>query len=115
MREALSTGDDQCKNLCTHSTSNTVHLNTLKSSHIVEIKFTKLRLLDHFGVESSLELHHQQKHLVVGTSWEENLAGIQLEKRAPNGPNIECWVIRYSEDYEECENSMTYNMIRLTY
>lgn len=107
MREALS-GDDQRRNLYTYSTSNTVHLNTLKSSYIIEIKFTELRLLNHLGVESSLELHHQQKHLVVGASWEENLAGIQFVKRAPNGPNIECCVIRYSENYGECENSMIY-------
>lgn len=54
---------------------------------------SELRLLDQLAVESALQFHHVQKHLVVRTTWEQNLAGVKLEERASYGPHVDPGVI----------------------
>jgi len=45
-------------------------------AHLVEVHVSKLRLLDHFGVEPSPKFHHQQQHMVVGSTRKKYLPGI---------------------------------------
>jgi hypothetical protein len=40
------------------------------------------------------------QHLIVGSSREEDLAGVQLEKSAAHGPNVQFLVVRQTEDWE---------------
>jgi len=53
----------------------------------------ELRFLDQLAVESAFQFHHVQKHLIVRAAWEQNLACVKLEQRAPYRPHIDAGII----------------------
>ena len=82
----------------TYTTSNTIHLNALEPAHLVEVVAPELGLLDHLRVKASLALHHEQQHLVVRASGEEDLARVELVERAPDGPDVYRRIVRMAHD-----------------
>jgi hypothetical protein len=75
-----------------------IFLYTLKSTHFVKIDVTKLRLLDHFAVESPFDLHHQEEHMIVRTTWKQYLARVQFIQSAPYGPYIQGGIVWSTQD-----------------
>ena len=65
---------------------------TLKSTHIVKINVTKLRILDHLAVKSAFDLHHQEGHLIVRTTWKQYLACVGFVQCTPYGLYIQGWI-----------------------
>lgn len=82
----------------TYLAGDTVEVNAREQAIIIEVDIAKLRLLDQFTIEPSLELHHIQEHLVVCSTREQDLARIQFIDRASDGPNIQRCVVRKPED-----------------
>ena len=82
----------------THRSRHPIFLDASERTHFIKVDITEFRLLDHLGIESTLELHHMQKHLVVGPAWEKDLASVELEQRTSDGPNVKGGVVRYAEN-----------------
>lgn len=57
-------------------------------------------LLQHLQAEFASTLHDRAQHLVVAFASEEDLASVQFEERASNGPSIDSKVVRHTKDYE---------------
>lgn len=76
-----------------------VLFHTHKLPHLIEKHVTEFSFLDHFRVEPTLEFHHQEQHMIVGSTWEEDLARVELVKGATDGPYVEGRIIRNSKDY----------------
>jgi len=51
-------------------------------AHLVEVYIPKLGLLDHLGIEPASKFHHQQQHMVIGSTGKEDLSCIQFIKGA---------------------------------
>ena len=66
----------------TYRTGHLIAIDTDESAHLVEVHVPKPRLLDHFGIEPTPKLHHQQQHVIIGSARKKNLSRIQLVKRA---------------------------------
>jgi hypothetical protein len=47
-----------------------------KCAHLVEVHVSELRLLNHLGIEAASEFHHQQQHMVIGSTGKEDLSCI---------------------------------------
>jgi hypothetical protein len=60
----------------TYRTRHSIFINADERAHLVEVHVSKLRLLDHLGIESASKLHHQQQHMVVGSAGKKNLSCI---------------------------------------
>lgn len=71
-----------------------VQLHTVECTVIVEVYFTEFGSLDHFDVEAAFQLHHKEKHVVVGSPRKQDLAGIELVQRAADRPHVQRCVIR---------------------
>ena len=66
----------------THGSCDSIFLDTLKGTHLVEVLIAKFSFLDHLGIEAALELHHEQEHVTIRTAGKENLARVKLIKCA---------------------------------
>jgi len=62
----------------TYRASYPISIDADERAHLVEVYVSKLRLLDHFGIEPASKFHHQQQHMVVGTTGKEDLSCIQF-------------------------------------
>lgn len=82
-------GSRQGNHSVTDITGYPIFFHTLKSTHFVEINVTELRLLDHLAVKSSFELHHQEEHMIVRTTWKQYFACVEFVQSATNGPYIQ--------------------------
>lgn len=65
---------------------------------VFKVNLAEFRLFDEPGGVPSLELLHEQEHMVVGPSGEQNLACVQLVERACDRPHVQRAVVRQSED-----------------
>lgn len=66
----------------TYRASHPISVDADESAHLVEVHVSKLRLLDHFGIEPTSKFHHQQQHMVIGSTGKKDLSCIQLVERA---------------------------------
>jgi hypothetical protein len=80
---------------------------------LFEMHRSKLTLLDHLLVEPSLELHHVKQHLVVGPAGEEDLARVELEECAADGPDVERAVVRQAKDWREIDGEIKISLSRV--
>lgn len=65
----------------THLSRNAILFDAKESAQFVEVHVAKLCALDHLRVESTLEFHHVQEHLVVRPAWEQNFARVEFVQR----------------------------------
>lgn len=82
----------------THLTRNLVLVHADEIHSLIEMHLPKLRFLDHSMIELALEVHHEMQHLVVGSTGEENLAGVELVERAADGPHVDGVIVGETED-----------------
>lgn len=82
----------------THCACHPANLDAIERARLVKIEITKLSFLDHLCVEPSFELHHVQEHLIIRAPGKEDLARIQLVKRAPDAPNVQRRIIWHPHD-----------------
>ena len=82
----------------TNLSSDLVDFYTNEIHRLVEVHLSKLTLLDDSMVELALELHVMEEHLVVGSSREEDLAGVEFEEGTSDGPDVERAVVGKTED-----------------
>ncbi len=59
---------------------------------------TKLGLTQDFVAKLPPALHDGSKHLIITAASEKNLAGVQLEKGATDGPDVDAKIVWYAED-----------------
>jgi hypothetical protein len=85
-------------NVGTHRSSDTIDLDGVESACFIKVKVSELSSLYHLRGESAAELHHEEKHLIVGATREKNLASVQLIKRTSNRPHVKGWVVRDTEN-----------------
>jgi hypothetical protein len=52
----------------------TILIDADERAHLVEVYVSKLRLLNHLGIEPASEFHHQQQHMVIGSTRKEDLS-----------------------------------------
>lgn len=67
----------------TYRASYTISIDADESAHLVKVNVSKLRLLDELGVEPTSEFHHQQQHMIIGSTRKKDFSCIQFIKRAP--------------------------------
>ena len=60
----------------TYRTGHSIFVDTDEGAHLIEVHVSELRLLNHFGVESTPKLHHQQQHMVVGSTGKKDLSSV---------------------------------------
>jgi len=82
----------------TNLTGDLVDFNTDKVHRLVKVHLPKLGLLDDSMVELPFELHVVKEHLVVRSSREEDLARVEFEEGASDGPDVERAVVGETED-----------------
>lgn len=61
-------------NKTTYRAQNPIRFKTQETSHFIEVHVTELSLFNHLPVETSLEFHHEQQHLVIRASGEQDLS-----------------------------------------
>ena len=66
----------------TYRASDAIFIDVDERAHLIEVYVSKLRLFDHLGIEPASKFHHQQQHMVIGSTREEDLSCIQFVKRA---------------------------------
>lgn len=62
----------------THRAGDTISIDADERAHLVEVHGSKLCLLDHLGIEPSPKFHHQQQHMVIGSTRKEDLSCIKF-------------------------------------
>lgn len=77
----------------THPSRDLILMNTNEIHALIEMLRTEMRFLDHSMRKFPLEIHHQMKHLIVGTSGKEDLARVEFVERASDRPDVECLVV----------------------
>lgn len=59
---------------------------------------TKLGLTQDLMAKFPPAFHDCSKHLIVAAASEKNLASVQLEEGATDGPDVDAKIVRYAED-----------------
>jgi hypothetical protein len=62
----------------THRSGDPVSIDADECAHLVEVHGPKLGLLDYLSIEPSPKFHHQQQHIVIGSTREEDLSCIKF-------------------------------------
>lgn len=62
----------------THRAGYPISLNADEPTHLVKVHISKLGFLDHLGVEPSPKFHHQEQHMVIGSTREKDLSCVQF-------------------------------------
>lgn len=66
----------------TYGAGYSISIDVDESAHLVEVHVSKLRLLDHLGIKPTSKFHHQQQHMVIGSSGKKDLSCVQFVKCA---------------------------------
>ena len=55
-----------------------IALDVDECTHLVKVHVSKLGFLDYLGIEPSPKFHHQEQHMVIGSTRKEYLPCVQL-------------------------------------
>jgi hypothetical protein len=60
---------------------------------LIEMHLAQRRFLDHSMIELALDFHHEEEHVIVWFSWEEDLAGVELVECTADWPDIDGCIV----------------------